>query len=48
MSEFLLKNQLITSWGFPCMLFVAFLVAFTFPIASLYLIFTLDEGEREE
>ena len=23
-SEFLLKNQLITLWGFPCILFVAF------------------------
>ena len=34
--DFLLKNQLITLWGFLCMLFVSSLIAFD--IFSLYLI----------
>ena len=37
LAEFLLKNQLITLWRFPCMLFVAF-SSLLFNIFSLFLI----------
>ena len=37
-AEFLLKNQLIALWGFPCMLFVAFLLVLLYNL-SLSLIF---------
>ena len=38
-AEFLLKNQLITLWGFPCKLFVDFpLLLFLFILHALYIL----------